>query len=92
MYLLTELGRVGREDIWLEVMPYGPSCVVQKREEGEGLVNKWSVSKGARVNWTTNDSRYFMNERKRAKKSFNHYTNNCTEAVKTNNPNIAVEI
>ena len=87
-------GRAGRENIWLEVMLCARSIpptqsigilscdlnfyVVQKREEGEGLVNKWSASKGARVNWTTNDSRYFMNERKRAKKSFNHYTNNCT--------------
>ena len=25
MYLLTELGRAGRENIWFEVMAYGPS-------------------------------------------------------------------
>ena len=26
MYLLTELGRAGRENIWPEVMAYGPSA------------------------------------------------------------------
>ena len=26
MYFLTELGRVGRENIWLEVLTYGPSA------------------------------------------------------------------
>ena len=25
-YFLTELGRVGRENIWLEVLTYGPSA------------------------------------------------------------------
>ena len=33
MCLLTELGRAGRENIWLEVMPYGPSVARSVRHD-----------------------------------------------------------
>ena len=33
MYLLTKLGRAGWENIWLEVMAYGPSAARSVRHE-----------------------------------------------------------
>ena len=33
MYLLTELGRAGRENIWPEVMAYGPSAARSVRHD-----------------------------------------------------------
>ena len=35
MYLLTELGRAGRENIWLEVRTYGPRCARSVRPDRE---------------------------------------------------------
>ena len=70
-----------------------PFYVVQKREEGEGLVNKWSVLKGAHVNWTTNYSLYFIRMNANVQKQFNQPLHKQLYGrCQTNNPNIVVEI
>ena len=77
--------------------------VAQKREEREGLVNKWSVSKGARVKLNNQwyqetmslyDIQYFvwMNANAQNIKNIQPLHNQLYGSGHTNNPNIVVEI